>query len=248
MFWPKPSIICVGRIPLAYADTESIEAAVRPTGPARRPRHPGHGRLRHGRQLGPLRGPQRRGLVDGPLSAAEVPGPAGGAPGPGDPPPARRRRGLGVRAPSPPPRSTSWPACAPRPPRRPWPGTRRRSSARPGPCRTRAFVRVAAYWEQLADPDRSRKRRGTAPGGPGRLPGALLRRDVARPAHPRPHVRGHRGRGARPARAGHVRHRLGRGQGGHRTRTFTLADLARTPGQRRADALVEMATRSQMVA
>ena len=106
------------------------------------------------------------------------------------------------------------------------------------------FVRAAAYWRHRADAygaERDAELRRS------RRDAYLVRSFQGRGWGPCTSTRGrdHRGRGAGPPGEGTVRSGLVRGQKRPSGGTPTRSELARTPAQRRADALVEMATRSK---
>jgi hypothetical protein len=109
-----------------------------------------------------------------------------------------------------------------------------------------SFVRVAAYWEQLADPDRVEKdeelRRAARDVYLERSFGGMWLGQLTLDPMSGAIVGGELERLEQAMFAtdwAEAKAATGREP--------TLADLARTPGQRRADALVEMATRSKMV-
>ena len=204
-------------------------------------RHRGHGGLRGGRGVGGGGGQDGAGVDRHALS-----GPPGRA---------RRRVRLGRALRHLPECAEAWregasartrPGPSPRrgatAPRPPWPVTRRCSSPRPPSMGFEDFYRALRYWKQLADPD------GADAADEERKASRHVflepaSRDVAGPDDPRPRLGLHRGRRAQPPRARALRGRLCRGQGAPRQKA-RLDELARTSGQRRADALVEMATRS----
>ena len=158
--------------------------------------------------------------------------------------PCPRPSGPGPTATSPVPTSTSWPPCPVPRPRRPWPGTRPCSWARPVICASTSSCQAVAYWKQLADPEgadaeaearRARRDVYLVTGFAGSwlgamtldpVSGAIVSAELERLEHD-----------LFEAEWAEARDALGHDP--------TPAELARTPGQRRADALVEMATRSK---
>ena len=206
--------------------------------------HPGGGGLRRRRDLGGRRGPHRRGVAGDALSGAagRWPGAGCGWVGPCGTCPGWRRRG--------------WPATSARPRWRCWPGPhpgdggvlrprRGRCWSRPaGRLRYRQFVRALAYWRQLADPDGAEDVAAAPAPGPAPAPVGELRRGLVPRRGPRSRSRAPSS--TRPCKRiekelfdadwAEAKARVGERVCG--------ADLARTPAQRRADALVEMARRA----
>ena len=109
----------------------------------------------------------------------------------------------------------------------------------------RPVLRVAAYWKQLADPEGADQEAEARRGPTRRLPGQELRRHLARGDDPRSDRRA-------PSSSEELE-RLEKAlfeadwaeARAPSAVTRQPTELARTPGQRRADALVEMATRSR---
>ena len=130
--------------------------------------------------------------------------------------------------------------------RTPRPSTPTTSGSRISPVTTGSSTSsgratAGSWWSTPTAP--SRAPTTTAPPGSSTCPRASAGMWFGR-RHPRPRVRRHRRHHPAHDRARALRHRLGRSQGPARPRTHR-ADLQRTPAQRRADALVEMATRAR---
>ena len=229
-----------GRVGRRQLRRRGVDRAAAPaTWPLRVLRHRGNGRLRGGGGVGGRRGEDGLGLARPRWRPA-------GAPGAG----------------------CAWPGRCVTCPRAPRPGVRRhrgrpaRAIAAARRHRTEAsmahdegllvaqatemgfedFSRalpIGSSWPTLTGPTPPRR----IANGPQRVLGVELHRHVARPDDPRPGLGLHRRRRAQPPGARPLRGRLRRSQGTP-GRTARIDELARTSAQRRADALVEMATRS----
>ena len=205
-------------------------------------RHRGQRRLRGVGGVGGRRGQDGGGLDRHALSSAAPGRPAPGPPGAHVAPAARVRRGLAGG----PDRDRARPGhrLGPAAPHRGLHGPRRGDAGGPGLRAGLRGLRAGARVLEAAGRPRGRRRgRRSAPGQAQRVPRVELRRALARADDPRPIsgaiVAGELNRLERQlfdADCAEANERLGR-----RPR---LDELARTSAQRRADALVEMATRS----